>query len=267
MTRPVALITGASSGIGRALAIEYARRGHDVVLTARRVERLQQLAAELQQHGVEALAVAGDVSVDGDLDVVVEQALERFGRLDVAVANAGIGVAAPFARLSLDDFRRVYETNVFGVFRTAKACFEALKKSRGSLVVIGSVNGFMGLPGSGAYASSKFAVKGLCESLYYEFAPLGVSVTHVAPGFIESEIRLVDNQGKLREERKDPIPKWLVMPAETAARQIVRAAARRKREVVITYHGKAAAALARHTPWLVASVVRAVGRRAVRDKS
>jgi len=265
MSQPVAFITGASSGIGHALALEYARRNHRVVILARRAERLEQLASEVRALGAEALVAAGDVGTDGDLEKAVQQALDRFGQIDVAIANAGISVAAPFEKLSLDDYRRVFETNVFGVLRTARACLEPLKRSRGSFAAVGSVNGYVGLPGSSPYVGSKFAVRGLCESLFHDLGPLGVSVTHIAPGFIESEIRLTDNRGTFRPERKDPIPSWLVMPAATAARQMADAIARRDREAVITLHGKAAASLARHAPGLVNAVIRLAGVR--RDKS
>src|SRR5262249_36247771 len=151
-------------------------------------------------------------------------------------ANAGISVAGPFERLSLDDYRRVFEVNVFGVLRTARACFESLKQSKGSFAAVGSVNGFVAIPGSSPYVSSKFAVRGLCEALHLDFALSGVSVTHLAPGFVESEIRLLDNKGTLRSDRKDPIPSWLVMPAAKAARQMADAIADREREAVITLH-------------------------------
>src|SRR5688572_20437476 len=105
--RPVALVTGASSGIGHALSLELARRGHDLVVLARRVDRLEQLAAEAAREGAETLALACDVAVDGEIDQAVAAATKRFGRLDVAVANAGISVGGTVADLTLDDVRRV----------------------------------------------------------------------------------------------------------------------------------------------------------------
>ena len=266
MSRPVALITGASSGIGHALALEYARRQHDVVLLARRADRLESLASEVRAAGVEALVAAGDVSVDGDLHAAANAATDRFGRIDVAIANAGISVAAPFEKLSLDDYRRVFETNVFGVVRTAQACLPALRRSRGSFAAIGSVNGFLGLGGLSTYTSSKYAVRGLCEALYIDLAPEGVSVTHVAPGFVASEIRQVDNHGQFDADRRDPIPSWLQMPAATAARRIADAITERRREIVLTGHGKAAVALTRAAPGLVAGVLKLAGYRAMRRK-
>lgn len=263
MARPVALITGASSGIGHSLALEYARRGFDVVALARRIDRLSELAGAIAGAGGSALPIACDVCVDGALDDAVARALERFGRLDVAIANAGISVAGKLADLELDDYRRVFETNLFGVLRTAYAVRRPLEASRGSFAVIGSVNGYLTLPVYSAYAASKHAVRSLTDALYFEWAPAGVSVTHVAPGFIETEIRRIDNAGTLSPDREDPIPRWLVMPADVAARQIAGAVAARRREIVLTGHGKAGAFLARHAPGAVGLALRAAGSRIV----
>lgn len=261
MTQPVAFITGASSGIGSALSKEYARRGHRVVALARRVDKLDQLIAEIQASGGEGLAVACDVSRDGDLERATEQALARFGRIDVAIANAGISVAGALTKLSIDDVKRVYETNVFGVLRTAQAVHGVLRESGGALGIVGSVNGYLSLPGNGAYCSSKHAARSIAESLRLEWRSEGISVTHIAPGFIESEIRLVDNSGRLREGAKDPIPSWLVMPSAQAAREMADGLAARRGEVIVTLHGKLGVLLTRHTPWLVDVTLRMAGSR------
>jgi short-subunit dehydrogenase len=257
----VALITGASSGIGAALAREFARRGADVVLLARRRERLTALASDLEHQGRRALALAGDVTVDGDVERAVAAALASLGRLDVVVANAGFGVVGPVERLALDDYRRQFETNVFGVLRTVKASLEALKVTRGRLAIIGSVAGYVATPGASPYAMSKFAVRGLAAALSYELAPAGVSVTLVTPGYVTSEIRRVDNTGVFREATREPVPAWLIMPTARAARQIVRGIGRRRREIVITGHGKLGVFLQRHAPWLVAAGIRTFGLR------
>jgi short-subunit dehydrogenase len=257
----VALITGASSGIGAALAREFSRQGADVALLARRRDLLTALAGEIEARGRRALVIAGDVTVDGDLERAVAEAQAALGRLDVVVANAGFGVVGPVEHLALDDYRRQFETNVFGVLRTVQASIGPLRAARGRLAIIGSVAGHIATPGSSPYAMSKFAVRALAESLGHELVRSGVSVTLVTPGFVESEIRRVDNTGVLRAEASEPMPAWLVMPAERAARQIVRAIARRRREVVVTAHGKLAVFLQRHASWLVAAGIRRGGIR------
>ena len=192
-------ITGASSGIGAALSLEFAREGADVVLAARRRDRLESLAAEIGAIGRRAVVFPCDVTREGDLERAAAAGRAAFGKLDVVVANAGFGVTGLLERLSLDDYRRQLETNVFGVLRTVYATLEDLKKSRGRLVVIGSVSGHVAVAGSSPYSMSKFAVRALAASLGYELAEHGVSVTLISPGFVESEIRQVDNRGVLQD--------------------------------------------------------------------
>ena len=261
----VVFITGASSGIGEALAREFARAGADLALAARRVDRLERLAADIEGLGRRALVLPCDVTVDGDLERAAARTRETLGHIDVVVANAGFGVMGPVETLTLDDYRYQFETNVFGVLRTVYATLADVKRARGRLVLLGSVSGHVGLPGSSAYSMSKFAVRGFAESLAHELAPHGVAVTLVSPGFIESEIRHVDNQGRWHADAPGGPPKLLIMPAATAARHIVRAVARRRRESVITRHGKLTVFLQRHVPWLVRAVVGRVGVRSRRE--
>lgn len=247
----VVLITGASSGIGAALAREFAREGAHLVLTARRADKLAALEAEIQAMGRRALALIADVTRDGELERAVAAAVATFGRLDAAVANAGFGVVGAVDRLSIDDYRRQLETNVFGALRTLYAALPELKKTRGQVVFIGSVSGHVPTPDTSAYCMSKFALRGFAESIHDELAAHGVAVTLASPGFVQSEGRLRDNAGNLKDGAQDPVPAWLQMPAPTAARHIVRAAAARRREVVVTAHGKLAVLAYRHFPWFV----------------
>ena len=248
------LITGASSGIGAALAHQFAAEGADVALLARRRDRLEALAAEIQKTGRRAAVIACDVSRNGDLERAAGEARAAFGKIDVVVANAGFGVVGPLDTLSLEDYRRQLETNLFGVLRTVYATLEDLKRTRGRLVLVGSVSGHLGVPGSTAYTMSKFAVRGLAQALGHELAAHGVAVTLISPGFVESELAQVDNRGVYRPAaRRRPIPRLIVMSAERAARKIVTAVARRRRETVITGFGKVAVFLQRHVPWLVAA--------------
>ena len=250
-------ITGASSGIGAALSLEFAREGADVVLAARRRDRLESVAAEVGAIGRRVVVAECDVTREGDLERAAAAGRAAFGKLDVVVANAGFGVTGLLERLSLDDYRRQLETNVFGVLRTVYATLDDLKKTRGRLVVIGSVSGHVAVAGSSPYSMSKFAVRALADSLGYELAEHGVSVTLISPGFVESEIRQVDNRGVLRTEKPaPPIPAAMVMATPTAARKIVGAVARRRREVVITGLGKVSVLLHRHAPGLLAQIIR-----------
>ena len=231
-----------------------------MALVARRRDRLEALASEIRQTGRRAAVITCDVTRDGDLERAAGEARAALGKIDVVVANAGFGVAGTLERLTLDDYRRQFETNVFGVLRTIYATLDDLKKTRGRLVIIGSVSGHLGVPGSSAYSMSKFAVHGLAAALGHELARSGVSVTLISPGFVESEIHQVDNHGVWRPStRSRQVPAALVMATPTAARKIVRAVARRRREVVITGFGKAAVLLQRHVPGLLAAIIRRFG--------
>jgi short-subunit dehydrogenase len=254
------LVTGASSGIGAAVARELGRHGANLVLAARRRERLDALAAELGAR-VRTVVVEADVTRDGSIEEAVAAAERELGGLDVAVANAGFAVTGRFDRLGLDDYRRQLETNVFGVLRTIYAALPALKRARGQLAVMGSVAGYIPGPGLSPYSMSKFAVRALAEALHAELAADGVAVTLLSPGFVVSDIGRVDNQGVWHEADQSRVPEWLRMPTDEAARQIVAAIETRKREAIITAHGRLGVFLYRHAPWLIRALGRAAARR------
>jgi short-subunit dehydrogenase len=252
------LITGASSGIGRTLALQLGAAGARLTLTARRAELLATLADELVSTGAQRPVIAVcDVTQDGDLERAVSDALNAFSRLDVVFANAGFGVVGSFDRLQLTDYRRQFETNVFGVLRTLRACQTEITRSRGNIVIMGSVAGYCSTPGNSPYCMSKFAIRALAESITPEFERAGVAVTLVSPGFIASNIRRVDNLGRFHATAPDPMPSWLVVDAHRGCRQILRAVAARRAEAIITGHGKLLVAIVRFAPW----ILRAVGRR------
>ena len=251
-------ITGASSGIGEELAWQLSQAGAKLTLAARRTELLETLAQRIAASAKPTpLVTACDVTHDGDLKRAVAASVRHWTKLDVIVANAGFGVVGALRDLSVEDYCRQFETNVFGVLRTIYAALPEVEKTKGNVVIIGSVAGWTASPGASPYAMSKFAVRALANSITPELRLAGVKVTLISPGFVASNIRRVDNQGRLQAGANDPIPAWLVMSTEEAARQILEAVARGKREAIITGHGKALVALERFMPW----VLRAVGRK------
>jgi len=241
-------ITGASSGIGAAMALQFADEGARVALAGRREDKLEAVAQLIREKGGEALPLVCDVTDAASIGAAIAKTVETFGKLDVCVANAGFGISGKFERNTTDDYRRQFDTNVFGVIDTAYAAWPHLVETKGRFAVVGSVAGRLGTPGTAAYASSKFAVCGWAEAVAPEWAPYGVSMTLLNPGVVASEIRHKDNNEVVREGSKDPAPSWLVVPTDTAARSMVNAIYRRRFEAIITGHGKLLVFLARKCP-------------------
>ncbi len=189
MSDRVALITGASSGIGRATARTFAAKGATVVLAARRQHELASLVTEIEVQGGEATAIKTDVSAAQDVEQMVDHAIEAFGRLDYAVNNAGIeGQWAGITDLAEDEWDRVLDINLKGTFLCMKYEARAMRDCGhgGAIVNIGSVNSFLGFPTGSAYVTSKHGLIGLTTSVSAELAPQGIRVNLVCPGFIDT---------------------------------------------------------------------------------
>jgi short-subunit dehydrogenase len=184
----VAVVTGASAGIGRATALALAREGATVVLSARRKDRLDELVAQISARGREAEAVACDVTDVGSLQALHDGVVERHGRVDVLVNNAGIPGGGPFAQVSPDHVERLMATNYLAVVRATKIFLPGmLERAHGHVVNIASLAGRYALPGSAVYSSTKHAVVAFSEALHLELAGTGVVVTAVNPGLVRTE--------------------------------------------------------------------------------
>lgn len=187
---PIVLITGALTGIGRATALAFAREGATVVVSGRRDEAGHALAAELRTLGVRAEYLRADVRNEAEVRSLVEQTVERFGRLDVAVNNAGTeGQLGPLAEQSEDNYRSTFDTNVLGTLLALKHEMRVmLKQGAGAIVNLSSIAGQVGIAGASVYAASKHAVEGLTKSAALEGAAAGVRVNAVAPGPIQTDM-------------------------------------------------------------------------------
>ena len=184
MSSPVVLITGALTGIGRAAAVVFAQEGARVVVSGRRDKQGQELVAELQGLGAEAIFVRSDVRKDEDVRNLVDQAVKRFGRLDIAVNNAGTeGVPGPVTEQTAESFAATFDTNVLGTLLSMKHELRVmLNQGSGSIVNVSSAYGSVGAAGASVYVASKHAVEGLTKSAALEVAGTGVRVNVVAPG-------------------------------------------------------------------------------------
>jgi len=190
LTGRVAIVTGASSGIGEAVARTLAAEGASVVLVARRAERLEALAKEIDEAGGRAHPVPGDVAVRRDMEAVAAEALDRLGRIDVLVNNAGVMPLSPVEELRVDDWERMVDVNVKGVlFGIAAVLPTMLAQQGGHIVNVGSVAGRRPFPGGSVYSATKFAVRSLSWGLQLELsASHGIRITDVQPGVVATEL-------------------------------------------------------------------------------
>ena len=247
----VVFITGASSGIGRALAYRYARAGANVILAGLDLDAISIIEKKLTEKFQKCLAVKCNVDFDNDLQEAVNTGIKEFGHIDIAIANAGFGLHGKLEELNINDYKKQFETNVFGVLRTIYATLPELKKTKGVICIIGSVNGILPFSvGTSPYTMSKFAVRGLIQILSLELEPYDVSVVHAMPGFVATNF---DRGMSDKEKRKY---NWLKITADQAADSIFKAIKKRKIEVVISRFGKFAVYLERYVPTLVRWVSR-----------
>lgn len=187
-SQQIVAITGASAGIGRATALRLAREGATVVVSARRQDRLDALVAEIASRGGRALPVVADVTCQEDMERLVAGAVERFGRLDVMMCNAGFGIAGTIDDIDAAQMRKLLDVNYLGTFHAARAALPVFRRQQhGHLIVVSSIVGKRGVPFMGAYAATKFAQVGLAECLRAELVGSGIHVSVVFPISTETE--------------------------------------------------------------------------------
>lgn len=188
----VAVVTGGSRGIGRAIALRLSAEGARVVIGGRHLETAEQVVGEIEAAGAEGLAVAADISVRSDAEGLIQAGIARFGRLDILVNNAGITKDGLLVRMKEEDWDVVLDVNLKGVFFTTRAALRPMLRARGGRIVnISSVAGTMGIPGQANYSAAKAGLIGFTKAVAKEVASRGVTVNAVAPGFIETEMTAV----------------------------------------------------------------------------
>ncbi|HEY1006847.1 MAG TPA: SDR family oxidoreductase [Sphingobacteriaceae bacterium] len=235
------IITGASSGIGKACAEEFARRGANLVLGARQYVTLCEITADLEtRYGIRAVAVSCDVSREQDCELLVQQAMHTFSRIDVLINNAGVSMRALFRDLDLVVLRQLMDVNFWGAVYCTKFALPELLRNRGSVVGVSSIAGFRGLPGRTGYSASKFALNGFLESLRVENLKTGLHVMVAAPGFTASNIRSTALASDGSAHGETSMDEGKMMTSEEVAAIIADGVEKRKRTLVMTSQGKLA---------------------------
>ena len=222
----VVLITGASSGIGKETAMEFARRGASTVLAARREEKLKQVESELAVFGTPVMTCRCDVTCKEQVEQMAKSVIERFGKIDILVNNAGAVTIGPVARLSTEKIRADMETNYFGMIHCIKSVLPSmLEKKSGRIVNVASVAASIGVPHIAPYCASKFAMRGFSEGLKYELDGTGIRVSVVSPGMVDTGFA----------DLPASAPKYTPAPLHprTVAEAIVKSAGSTKFEIIM----------------------------------
>lgn len=255
MKNKTVIITGASSGIGKACALAFAGRGANIVISGRNSENLEMAATEIRKSGANVLAVAGDVSNENDCRLLVEKAMDKFGGIDVLINNAGISMRALFNDLEIDILKKIMDINFWGAVYCTKYALPHLLKSKGSVVGISSIAGYNGLPGRSGYSASKFAMHGFLDSLRIENLKTGLHVLIVCPGYTASNIRNAALMADGSVQGESPRDEEKMMTAAEVAQEIVKAVEKRKRTLILTTQGKLAVWLNKFFPALADKLV------------
>jgi short-subunit dehydrogenase len=252
----VAIITGASSGIGKSLAIEFAKRGCNLVLAARQYVTLCEITQGLeQQYNIKAVAVQCDVSIEEDCDHLVKQALTTFGKIDILINNAGISMRALFKDADLSVLKAVMDVNFWGTVYCTKYALPEILKTKGSVVGVSSIAGYKGLPGRTGYSASKFAMNGFLDALRVENLRTGVHVMTASPGFTASNIRNTALAADGTQQGESTLEEDKMMTSDEVAKIIADGVENRERTLIMTGQGKLTVFLNKFLPGLLDKLV------------
>jgi short-subunit dehydrogenase len=265
LTERVVAITGASAGIGRATAVRLARDGASLALCARRLDRLEEAAADVRAAGGTALALAADVTREGDMNAFVARTVDAFGRLDVMICNAGFGIAGAIDDIAPDQMRQLVDVNFMGTYYAARAALPVFRRARsGHLIVVSSIVGKRGVPYMGAYSATKFAQVGLAECLRAELAGSPIHCSVVFPISTDTEFFDVMSEATGARISRARGPS---QDAAAVADAVARAIARPVPEVYPYFTSRALVWLNTISPALCDRIVQRLGRKAVRQIS
>ncbi|WP_439879869.1 SDR family oxidoreductase [Pontibacter sp. MBLB2868] len=255
MKNKVVLITGGTSGIGKALAFAFGRAGAKVAFSGRRQEGLDDTALALATAGIDNVAIKADVSVEADCERMIQETIAKYGKLDILINNAGISMRALFEDVDLEVLRKVMDINFWGTVYSTKYALPYIKAAKGSVIGISSIAGYRGLPARTGYSASKFAMHGFLETLRTEMLYTGVHVLLACPGFTASNIRNTALAADGQQQGETPREEEKMMSAEEVADRILQATIKRKRDLVMTSQGKMAVWINKLLPGLADKLV------------
>ena len=239
MRDKVVIITGGSSGIGKALAEQFGRQGSKILITGRNEAELRKTVEELKSKKINVAGFQADVSIEDDNRKMAEEAIRLFGRIDILINNAGISMRALFSEVDLAVVKKVMDINFYGVLYATKYCLPEITKNKGSVIGISSIAGFRGLPGRTGYSASKFALNGFLEVLRTELLKTGVHVLTACPGFTASNIRKRSLTKDGSQQGESPRNEGEMMSPEECALHIYNATVSRKKNTHTHNPGKA----------------------------
>jgi len=246
MKNKVIIVTGASSGIGKACAINLINKGAKVVLTARNFEKLLKVKEEIGNENI--IIVQCDVSKKEDCENLINETIKKFAKIDGLINNAGISMRAIFEEVKLEVIEEVMAINFWGAVYCTKFALPYLLKSKGIVVGVSSIAGYLGLPGRTGYSASKYALQGFLDALRTENLKTGLNVMIACPGFTASNIRNTALSANGSAQGETPRDEQKMMTAEKVAEYIVNGMIKRKRTVILTTEGKLAVFLSKLFP-------------------
>ena len=251
MKNKVVIITGASSGIGKALSEEYAKIGAKTVMASRNYKKLEDISYNLKNKGADILLVQTDVSIEADCKNLIDKTVEKYGTIDILINNAGISMRALFKDLDLIVIKRLMDVNFWGTVYCTKYALPYLLKNKGSVVGISSIAGFKGLPGRTGYSASKFAMNGFLETLRIENLKTGLNVLIAAPGFTETNVRKSALTADGSSQEETPREEGQMMSAKRVALHIIKAVKKHRHTLIFTPIGKLEVLVNKFFPKLV----------------
>jgi len=238
MENKVVIVTGASSGIGEALVKNLVKLKTNIVLAARNLEKMEQLKQELKVDENKILVVKTDVSKENDCKNLIDKSIEKFGRIDTLINNAGISMRAIFEEADLSVIKQLMDINFWGTVYCTKFALPYLLESKGSVTGVSSIAGYKGLPGRAGYSSSKFAMQGFLEVLRIENMKKGLHVLIACPGFTASNIRNASLTSDGTAQGESPRDEGKMMTSDEVANRIITAIEKKKHRLTLTTNGK-----------------------------